>query len=196
MKCKRLKLDLAPLYQVSLNRKYGVLGYDNEYWEWEDKFKEENMRLSNFFQEKCDLNNFIYLMIFIFKFKYPNFIRLVVKFASSDQNWDNKESLKSTYYSGLSFLEKVITVLWIDKSKDEMYSIFDDYYIKEFEFVLTQKCPISIIEDAILGLDYSKSVIGDSYIYNVLNSPIDVLRVKNNVFTIKIRHEKAIIYRD
>ncbi len=192
MKCKRLNLDLALLYQETLNRDYMVLGSDEEYWEWKEKYRKEEDELDKFFSEKCDLKKFIYLTVFIFKEKYPNLSRYMYSFCLDSKK--NDEKTTEYFNITLTFLEKISSVMWCEELEDELMVGFEDCYYEELNFTFNKVVPIETVELALNGLVYSKMIEGSKVLYDVEDSPISILTVSGDVLNIKINHDKAIFY--
>lgn len=192
MSDNKFNLNLAFLYQEPLDRDYIIGGGpDLERIEWEQKYElEEDIFLS--YVKDCSLDDLIYLIVHIFKVKYPNIIRLAYKISKeSNRIAEDKVKYFDFYRDDIIYFN---TDLFLEPILDEFLREFRDVY--ETSVSLKFKKPFSIlsIEEALEGTVYSKLISDELVQYDVKNSPIKSIDVKADSFTIHINREKVILY--
>jgi len=192
MMTNKFNLDMRFLYQEPLIRDYIVGGGpDHERIEWENKYEKGEDAFSAFIK-KCSLEDLIYVYLYAFKEKFPNILRLAFSVCNSTEfSEDNTTKYIEFDRSDITAFD---TESNVGSIKDQFNPIKRDVYETMVKLCFNKTVPISAIEEALLGLSYTKEISNTNTIYSVENAPIKKVVVTIKSFTIYINEEKVVLY--
>lgn len=159
------------------------------------------------YAETCSFEELIYLMIYIYKDKYPREkFYGIISLDSEDQNltsYTNKKGRvisENKYIFSNFFREEVIGMTtqfhneeYPDEETIEKYWS-SEYYMQHLFLEFNKEVPIHIIDKALEGKKYTKTEKDDILLYEVKDSPIASLEITKNSIKLNINEDKVIFY--
>ncbi|WP_337966798.1 hypothetical protein [uncultured Flavobacterium sp.] len=198
--------NLPKLDFLYFNLEHTEENYLNNKELYYSKFEWDDRRFKSYAQ-KCSFEELIYLMIYIYKDKYPRSIfDSAISLDYERQNLlshTNKKgrAISENKYLFNNFLRKEVTGM-ISQFHSEEYTedeIIEKYWRGEFymqnlflEF--NQEVPIHIIDKALEGKEYIKTEKDGVLLYEVKDSPIASLEITKNSIKLNINEDKVIFY--
>lgn len=176
-------LDLKFLYPEPLIRDHSFLGEDSELANWQNKYYKEEQVASDFI-EVCSTNDFIYLIVSIFKENFPYYMRFCTCFAAKIYSKGKIYSSEST--SEFYRMDLVHHKISYHVEMETLADGFEEEKSFEKELLLEFNYTISTIpiEQALEGLKYEKSVNEGIVNFEVENAPIQSVCVEGNSLTL------------
>ncbi|WP_343697109.1 hypothetical protein [Flavobacterium sp.] len=171
-----------------------------------DKFDWDENNFDNYIK-KCSLEELIYLMINIYKDKYPRSIfHFAISLDANEQNLHsyidkNRRTIRENQFLYNNFLRKDVLSMktrhheeeYSDEESIEKYWRGESYMQNLFlEF--NKEIPLKIIDKALGGKEYAKTEKDDTLLYEVKDSPIASLEVAKNSIKLNINEDKVINY--
>lgn len=171
-----------------------------------DKFYNDEEHFDNY-SKTCSFEELIYLMIYIYKDKYPRtrFTHTISLDAESKNlhSYTNRKErfVSEDLYIFSNFMRNEVSAMEIQYHNEE-YS--DNEFIEKYwrgesfmqnlflEF--NKEVPIHIIDKALEGKEYTKVEKDDVLLYEVKDSPIASLAVTKNSIKLNINEDKIILY--
>ncbi|WP_072962509.1 hypothetical protein [Flavobacterium aquidurense] len=168
--------------------------------DWDERHFEDYVKV-------CSFEELIFLMIYIYKDKYPRSIfDSAISLDYEKQNLlshTNKKGrgISENKYIFNNFLRKDVTGM-ISQFHSEEYTedeIIEKYwrgesYMQNLFLEFNKEVPIHIIDKALEGKEYTKTEKDGVLLYEVKDSPIASLEVTKNSIKLNINEEKVILY--
>ncbi|KFF06430.1 hypothetical protein [Flavobacterium reichenbachii] len=191
-----LYLDLERTEENYMNRReiyYTIVDWDERHFED--------------YAETCSFEELVYLMIYIYKDKFPrDKFHSIISLDSANRNLltcinENKRRINEDIFTYNNFMRKEVTSMnvqfhteeYSDEEVLEKYCFWESYMQNLFlEF--NKEVPIHVIDKALEGKEYTKSDKNDVLLYEVKDSPIASLEVTKNSIKLNINEEKVILY--
>lgn len=172
----------------------------NNIVDWDERHFED-------YAENCSFAELIYLMIYIYKDKYPrNIFPSAISVDYEKQNllsYTNKKgrAISENKYIFNNFLRKDVIGM-ISQFHSEQYPDeeivekywMSEYYMQNLFLEFNQEIPINIIDKALEGKEYTKVKKEGAFLYEVNDSPIASLEVTKNSIKLNINEDKVILY--
>jgi hypothetical protein len=188
----KFDLDLIFLYKAPLNREYMILDNDKEFHEWTNKYERQENIFVNYISN-CPLNDLIYLLIRTFTMKYPNFTTL--GFTLGNSNWDKKEENFTIFENFIRRdIKTFFSELYLGPIKDQLHPEIREIYDKKITMEFKESFSENIINEALTGKIFTKTIDGNKSIYKVEESPIDSLEYTDKKITINVNPLYIFLY--
>ena len=171
-----------------------------------DKFDLDENHFDDYIRG-CSLEELVYLMIYIYKDKYPRSVfHFAISLDSKQENLlshisENKRTIRENKFSHDKFLREDVIAM-STQHHDEEYSDEEsiekywrgESYMQNLFLEFNQEVPIHIIDKALEGKEYTKTEKDNILLYEVKDSPIASLEVNKNSIKLNINEEKVILY--
>lgn len=159
------------------------------------------------YAETCSFEELIYLMIYIYKDRYPREkFHSTISVDSQCQNllsYNNKNgrAISENKYIFSDFFRKDVIGMNVQYHNEE-YSdeeIIEKYWMGEYHIQnlfleFNQEVSINIIDKALEGKEYTKTKKNNVLFYEVKDSSIASLEVTKNSIKLNINEDKVILY--
>lgn len=159
------------------------------------------------YAENCSFEELIFLMIYIYKDKYPreNFYR-TISLDSDDYNIlsytnDNGRIISENKSIYNNFLRKEVIGMTTqfhneEYSDDEFIEKYwrSEYYMQNLFLEFNREIPLETVEKALEGKYYTKTEKNELLIYQVKDSSIASLEITKNGIKLNINEDKVILY--
>jgi len=171
-----------------------------------DKFDLDENHFDDYIRG-CSLEELVYLMIYIYKDKYPRSVfHFAISLDSKQENLlshisENKRTIRENKFSHDKFLREDVIAM-STQHHDEEYSDEEsiekywrgESYMQNLFLEFNQEVPIHIIDKALEGKEYTKTEKDNILLYEVKDSPIASLEVNKNSIKLNINEDKVIFY--
>ena len=171
-----------------------------------DKFDLDENHFDDYIRG-CSLEELVYLMIYIYKDKYPRSVfHFAISLDSKQENLlsyisENKRTISENKFSHDKFLREDVIAM-STQHHDEEYSDEEsiekywrgESYMQNLFLEFNQEVPIHIIDKALEGKEYTKTEKDNILLYELKESPIASLEVNKNSIKLNINEEKVIFY--
>lgn len=161
----------------------------------------------NNYAKSCSFEELIYLMIYIYKDKYPrNIFDSAISVDFEKQNLmayssNNGRIISENKYIFNNFLRKDVTGM-ISQFHSEQYpdeEIIEKYwdsefYIQNLFLEFNKDAPIHVIDLVLEGKEYTKTEKDHVLVYEVKDSPIASLEVTGNSIKLNVNEDKVVLY--
>ncbi|MFD1604153.1 hypothetical protein ACFSJW_08390 [Flavobacterium artemisiae] len=169
--------------------------------DWDERHFED-------YVETCSFEELIYLMVYIYKDKYPRdkFYR-TISLDSNDENilsYINEKGrlINENKYVYYNFFRKEVigmtTQFHIEQfmSDEEIIENYwnSEYYIQNLSLEFDREIPLAIVDKAFEGKEYTKTQKENLLIYEIKDSPIASLEITRNSIKLNTNEDKVIIY--
>lgn len=168
--------------------------------DWDDRHFDDYTKV-------CSFEELIFLMVYIYKDKYPRTaFTHTISLDSELHNLltytnKNERTIREDIYTYNNFMRNEVTAMEV-QYHDEEYSdeeIIEKYwrsesYMQNLFLEFNKKVPIHIIEKALEGKEYTKTEKDDVLLYEVKDSPIASLEITKNSIKLSINEDKVILY--
>lgn len=168
--------------------------------DWDERHFED-------YAETCSFEELIYLMIYIYKDKYPReTFPSTISVDSQSQNLlsynnENGRAISENKYVFNDFFRKDVIGMNV-QYHSEQYSdeeIIEKYWMSEYHMQnlfleFSKEIPIHIIDRALEGKQYTKTEKDNILLYQVKDSPIASLEITKNSIKLNINEDKVIFY--
>lgn len=168
--------------------------------DWDERHFED-------YAKTCSFEELVYLMIYIYKEKYPrDKFESIISLDSKDQilrSYTDKKGriITDKKYDFYNFLRKevigMISQFHIEEYTDE--EIIEKYwrsegYMQHLYLEFNKEVPIHIIEKALEGKEYTKTERNHILLYELENSPIASLEITKTSIKLNINEDRVILY--
>jgi hypothetical protein len=171
-----------------------------------DKFDLDENHFDDYIRG-CSLEELVYLMIYIYKDKYPRSVfHFAISLNSKQENLlsyisENKRTISENKFSHDKFLREDVIAM-STQHHDEEYSDEEsiekywrgESYMQNLFLEFNQEVPIHIIDKALEGKEYTKTEKDNILLYELKESPIASLEVNKNSIKLNINEDKVIFY--
>ena len=186
----KFKLDLAFLYQPPLVRDYDMVDNDTELQDWMFRYDKERAAFQEF-EEQASVNDLLYIYIYAFKEQTPSLVRLAVTITDSYERLTNGTRKDKTRRSDIIGFE---SILLLGNNIDEISPEGRDRFDKRLSIFLGESYNIAVIDEALQGLEYEKTMDGNKTIYSVQDGVIETLVATPTQIVITISDDKLVDY--
>lgn len=171
-----------------------------------DKFDWDENHFDDYIRG-CSLEELVYLMIYIYKDKYPrNIFHFAISLDSKQENLlsyisKNKRTINENKYSYDKLLREDVIAMSTQHHEEE-YSDEEsiekywrgESYMQHLYLEFNKEVPIHIIEKALEGKEYTKTERDHILLYELENSPIASLEITKTSIKLNINEDRVILY--
>ncbi|WP_409415948.1 hypothetical protein [Flavobacterium sp. PS2] len=171
-----------------------------------DKFDWDENHFDDYIR-RCSLEELVYLMIYIYKDKYPRSVfHFAISLDSKQENLlsfisKNKRTISENKFSHYKFLREDVIAMSTEHHEEE-YSDEEsiekywrgESYMQNLFLEFNEEVPIHIIDKALEGKEYTKVEKDNVLLYEVKDSPIASLEVAKTSIKLNINEDKVILY--